>query len=67
MSLNGKLMDALQMYHHLMKELPAYGYGTTMAPVPGTMPTPGPSATKMMMNQPPPEYYSLQQQPQVRH
>ena len=51
-------MDALQMYHHLMKELPAYGYGGSAAPPPPTMlgkMMPGPYAAPV-----PPQ----QQQPQ---
>jgi signal transducing adaptor molecule len=28
MELNGKVIDALQLYHNLMKELPGYGYTT---------------------------------------
>ena len=32
MELNGKVIEALQLYHNLMKELPGYGYSTVPKP-----------------------------------
>ena len=40
--LNKKVMDALQMYHNLMKETPAYGFSSGLkAGIPTPQPGPG--------------------------
>ena len=54
MELNMKVVEALQMYHGLMRELPAYGYTSL----------PGETAMPKMAGQP---QFSMppQQQPQV--
>ena len=41
MELNTKVMEALQMYHNLMKELPGYGYSTMKMNQPQYQTVPG--------------------------
>lgn len=56
MALNGQLMEALQLYHNLMRELPSYGYSTMSLP-----PTrfSGPMVAPPQLQ--PPSYMSLNQ------
>lgn len=60
MEINGQLMEAFQLYHNLMVELPSYGYSTMSLPpsgFSGAMAAPPVAPSQMQ----PPSYMSLNQ------